>query len=48
MDYPTIRRALNSDNKGEEGVTAATTASSSAGGSELADNGSGRGDGNTA
>jgi len=47
MDYPALGRALNSENKGEESVTAATTASSSARGSELADNSAGRGDGDT-
>jgi hypothetical protein len=47
MDYPTLRRALNSENKGEESVTAATTAQSSADGSDLAGNGAGRGDRDT-
>lgn len=50
IEYPALRRALNSEDKGGEDVTAAKNASSSsaAGGSELAANGGESGGGDTA
>jgi hypothetical protein len=50
MEYPEIKRVLNSENKGHEDVTAATTTSSStssAGGKETEAAGAGRGDADT-